>query len=121
KPEGGKPEGDKPEGGKPEGEKPGGGKPAEKPVRPDWLPETIWDADKGFKKDDFDSLVALKAETDSRRASVPAEAGKYEVNLPASFKMPEGFELKEGECMINEADPRVAALREWAHSQCMTQ
>lgn len=117
----GKPEGGKPEGGKPDGGKPDVGKPAEKPVRPDWLPETIWDIDKGFKKDDFDSLVALKAETDSRKASVPAEAGKYEVKLPASFKMPEGVELKEGESLVNEADPRVAALRDWAHSQGKTQ
>lgn len=106
-----------------EAAKPNGdeGKKVEKPVRPDWLPETIWDADKGFKKDDFDGLVALKAETDSRKASVPASADKYEIKLPQSFKLPDGFELKDGETLVNPEDPRVKAAQEWAHSQGKTQ
>jgi len=97
------------------------GKGGEKPLRPDWLPESIWDADKGFKADDFNALVSLKAETDSRRASVPEKADKYAVKLPADFKLPEGFELKDGEKLIDETDPRVAKAREWAHANGKTQ
>jgi hypothetical protein len=96
-------------------------KTAQKPVRPDWLPETMWDADKGFKKADFDSLVALKAETDSRAASLPATADKYEIKLPTSFKVPDGFELPQGESLINADDPRVAAAREYAHKNKLSQ
>lgn len=93
----------------------------EKPVRPDWLPESIWDADKGFRKDQFDSLVALKAETDSRAATLPTAADKYEVKLPADFKLPDGVELPQGEKVIDEKDPRVQAAREYAFKNKMSQ
>lgn len=96
-------------------------KSAEKPQRPDWLPETMWDADKGFKKADYDALVAHKAESDSRAASVPDSGDKYEVKLPASFKVPEGIELAQGESLINADDPRVGALREHAVANKLTQ
>lgn len=89
--------------------------------RPDWLPETMWDADKGFKKDEFDALVASKAERDSALASVPENADDYEVKLPADFKLPEGFSAQEGESVIDVDDPRVVALRSLAHTEKWTQ
>lgn len=122
--DGGKPggEGGKPvDGGKtPEGNDGGDGG-AQKPVRPDWLPETMWDTDSGFRKADFDALVSLKAESDSRAASTPEAADKYEVKLPASFKLPEGFELPQGEKIIDDKDPRVAAAKDWALARKLTQ
>lgn len=89
--------------------------------RPEWLPETMWDAEKGFKKDDFDALVASKAERDSALASVPEKADGYAVKLPADFKLPEGFSVSEGESIIDAADPRVVALQAMAHSEKWTQ
>jgi hypothetical protein len=101
----------------------------QKPVRPDYIPETYWDADKGFKTDDFNALVAFKAESDSRAASMPAAADKYEVKLPADFKLPEGFTLpktadgKDAELssLIDPKDPRIEAARALAFEQKLDQ
>lgn len=92
----------------------------QKPVRPDYIPESFWDAEKGFKADDLNALVALKAEQDSRSASVPATKEEYKVALPAEFKI-EGLEIKDGESPIDENDPRVGFARDFAHSQGFTQ
>lgn len=93
----------------------------EKPVRPEWMPESLWDADKGFKKDDLDSLIASKAERDAAKAQVPEKPDGYQAKLPATFKMPEGFELPEGETVLDETDPRIVALREVAHGKGWSQ
>lgn len=80
------------------------------PIRPDWLPEDQWDATSGKPK--VDVAEALKAhQTAAERAGqVPAEASGYKVVLP------EGSALK-----IDEADPLLAATREWAKAEGLTQ
>lgn len=99
----------------------GGGDGSEQKLeRPEYIPENFWDADKGFKADDLNALVALKAEQDSRAAAVPATKDDYKVALPAEFKI-EGLELKEGESPIDENDPRISFARDFAHSQGFTQ
>ncbi|MBX5001883.1 hypothetical protein HJB72_28585 [Rhizobium lentis] len=99
----------------------GGGGAAEKPVRPDYLPESLWDAETGFKADYFNELAATKAERDTLLANVPEKPDGYTVSLPQDFQLPEGFEVPDGESIIDEADPRVAAAREFAHSAQLTQ
>lgn len=94
--------------------------PTPKPERPEYIPENFWDADKGFKSDDLNALVALKAEQDSRAAAVPATKDEYKVALPAEFKI-EGLEIKDGESPIDENDPRISFARDFAHSQGFTQ
>lgn len=95
---------------------------AEKPARPDYIPENFWDADKGFKTDDFNGLVAFKAEHDANLAQVPDSKDKYEVKLPKDFKLPDGVELPEGqESPINADDPRISHLRDFAHANQMSQ
>jgi hypothetical protein len=98
----------------------GGNSQDQKPVRPDYIPESFWDAEKGFKSDDLNALVALKSEQDSRAAQVPAEKDGYKVALPPEFKI-EGLEIKEGESPINENDPRIAFARDYAHANGFTQ
>lgn len=100
--------------------------PAPEPVpqkaeRPEFIPENFWDADKGFKSEDFNALIARDAERASRLAQVPDSPDKYEAKLPHDFKMPEGVELAEGENLINPDDPRIADLREFAHANQMDQ
>ncbi|MDI7862537.1 hypothetical protein MRS76_11250 [Rhizobiaceae bacterium n13] len=91
------------------------------PVRPDYIPESYWDAQKGFKSDDFNALVAFKAEHDSNMAQVPEKPDAYEAKLPQDFKLPEGFELPEGEELIDANDPRIALARDFAHAHKMSQ
>lgn len=101
------------------GDKGGSGE-AQKPARPDYIPETFWDGDKGFKADDFNAIIARDAERSAELAQVPPSADKYEVKLPHDFKL-DGLELKDGESPINPDDPRVAAARDFAHANKMSQ
>lgn len=92
--------------------------------RPDYIPETWWDAEKGFKADDLNSLTAFKAEHDANMAQVPADATGYKVELPHEFKLPEGFNLPEGQelsGLIDENDPRMAEARDFALANKMSQ
>lgn len=84
------------------------------PARPDYIPENLWDAENGFKTDDFNALIARDAEHSARIAQVPESADKYEFKLPHDFKFPDGIEVKDGEIPINADDPRVAAARDFA-------
>ncbi|WP_246789573.1 hypothetical protein [Rhizobium leguminosarum] len=93
----------------------------EKPVRPEYLPESLWDPEKGFKADYFNDLAATKAERDTLLANVPEKPDGYKVSLPQDFKLPEGFEVPDGESIVDENDPRVAAAREFAHANQLTQ
>lgn len=94
---------------------------AEPPVRPDYIPEAFWDAEAGFKTDDFNALLAFKAEFDANRAQVPAKPEDYKVALPREFQLPEGLVVPEGESLIDENDPRIAAARDYAHERGMSQ
>lgn len=87
--------------------------------RPEWLPESLWDVENGFKAQDYNDLVAFKADRDAALAQVPDSADKYEAKLPATFKLPEG--VKEGEYTLDTDDSRISLLREVAHSKQWSQ
>lgn len=87
--------------------------------RPDYLPESLWDEATGFKAQEYNDLVAFKADSDAALAQVPDSADKYEAKLPATFKLPEG--VKEGEYTLDTSDPRISLLREVAHSKQWSQ
>lgn len=87
--------------------------------RPDYLPESLWDEKTGFKAQDYNDLVAFKADRDAALAQVPDSADKYEAKLPATFKMPEG--VKEEDFAFDANDPRISLLREVAHSKQWSQ
>jgi hypothetical protein len=83
-------------------------------VRPDWVGEQYWDAEKGeIKGADlkaaFDDLTAFKAGEESRRAAVPEKSDGYELKLPADFKLGEGEAFE-----IDQNDPMFAFGREVA-------
>lgn len=104
------------------GDNSAGGSGGEKPARPDYIPESFWDADKGFKTEDFNGLVAFKAEHDANLAQVPEKSDGYEVKLPKDFKLPDGYKLPEGqESPIDVNDPRISHLRDFAHANSMSQ
>lgn len=86
------------------------------PVRPDWLPETHWDATAGFKADaikaDYDrlnQLAAFKAEADIRLQGVPEKPDGYKIAL-------DGFEAPEGVSVaIDENHPMAGPAKSFAH------
>lgn len=100
---------------------PGGETPPQTPARPDYIPENWWDGEKGFKSEDFQALVARDAENAARLAQVPEAADKYEAKLPHDFKLPDGIEIPDGESALNPDDPRIAAARDFAHANQMSQ
>jgi len=89
--------------------------------RPDWVPESYWDATKNEAKGAdfrraFDELSAFKAADESRRLSLPQKPEDYKIALPQDFKPPEGVEMK-----FNEADPALKSAREAAKEMGLTQ
>ena len=102
-------------------EVPAGSAPPNEPAvaeRPSWLPESFWDADaKSIKAEDFgkhlESVEAQRAAAEARKALVPESPDKYELGLPDNVVIPEGMELD-----LN--DPRLPALREYAHKNGWT-
>ncbi len=91
------------------------------PQRPDWLPESLWDGEKGFKQQDFDDLVAFRAERLSAEAARPETEDGYEVTLPESFKLPDHIKLADGQQIIDPTDPRIVGLRKLAHEKGWSQ
>lgn len=111
-------------GGTPAGnEPPAGAAPAEaaKPTMPEGLPADYWDADKGeVKFGDLTSklgeLSTFKAEFDAKLAEVPATPDGYKFELPATAKLPDGFEWT-----LDDKDPAFVALRTFAHENKLPQ
>jgi len=102
----------------PAGTPPAPGTPLAPPAvaRPEWLPESHWDATANTIKPEFGTHYAElatfhKTETE-KRAAIPAKPEDYkiEVVLPPEVKPPPGVELK-----IDEKDPRIPLVREFAH------
>lgn len=89
--------------------------------RPDWLPETFFDAEKGEVKGadlrkHIDELATFKAADDSRRATLPQSPEAYEPTLPEGFKAPDGIDVK-----IDTNDPMFKSARELAHAKGWSQ
>jgi hypothetical protein len=93
---------------------PPAGAPPPAPSRPEWLPEAHWDPQgNAIKLDDFGKhyteLSTSARQLTEQAAALAArkpEDIKFEVKLPETVKVPEGFQLK-----INEDDPRIPPLR----------
>lgn len=83
---------------------------SELPARPDWLPEDQWDATTGKPKLDIAAAIKAKTALDERAGQVPADAAGYKIELP------EGSTYQ-----VDEADPLLAAAREWAAKEGLTQ
>lgn len=86
------------------------------PARPEYVPESHWDATAGKVKDDkalsswINEHVAYKAAQDSRRLTLPQTPEAYKVELPADFRPPEGMDYK-----FNDADPLLGQARSVMH------
>ncbi len=82
---------------------------SEKPTRPEWLPESYFDAEKSaIKLDDFgkhygELATASKAEAE-RIAAYPAKVEDLKFTLPADLKLPEGMTL-------DDKNPQYQAFR----------
>lgn len=93
--------------------------PAPKPSRPEGVPESFWDKDKGELKtsewaSSYEELRQVKAELDARKAQIPAQPDLYKPELPKDMKVPEGMS-------INAEDPLYIAVRQMAHEEGWTQ
>lgn len=88
------------------------------PVKPEGLADDFWDAEKGVKVEAVlgklgELTAAQQAEAD-RRAALPKSAADYKVELPADFKMPDGWQ-------IDTADKSWSAFADFAHKRGMSQ
>lgn len=89
--------------------------PAPAATRPEWVPETYFDPAVGIKPEfgtHYAELNTFHQTETQRRAALAArkpEDIKFEVKLPETVKVPDGFEVR-----IDEKDPRVPVLRDLA-------
>ena len=85
------------------------------PARPEWLPETLWDAEKGAAKaDDVKALLTDAEAARAAKAALPKTAEEYKPEFPKDFKVPDGVK-------INVEDPRFKEAQQTAHSLGMSQ
>lgn len=77
-------------------------------TRPDWLPETAWDAAKNTPNADLikAAFEAHAAQT-ARAAARPEKAEGYALEFPKDYKLPDGYQ-------IVESDPLLSWFRETA-------
>lgn len=92
-----------------------------KAERPEWVPESFFDPDKGEVKGadlrkHLDELATFKAAEDSRRATLPQSPEGYEATLPEGFRAPDGVDVK-----IDVNDPMFKSARELAHAKGWSQ
>lgn len=65
------------------------------PVRPEGLPDELWDDANGVKTGDLWSAYRdLKAEVEAKRADVPGENETYDLALPEGFEVPDGLSVE---------------------------
>lgn len=100
-----------------------GGNPPSASQRPDWLPEDHWDATAGGMKAEFGAhyqelanFHKTQTEAQAALAARKPEDIKFEVKLPETVKVPDGFEVK-----IDQNDPRIPVLRDMAVKHGWTQ
>jgi hypothetical protein len=90
--------------------------------RPEYIPESHWDATANKVKDDaqlaahFNQIFARDAAAQSKQLSLPANPDAYKVELPTDFAAPQGTEFK-----IDAANPLWAQARAWAHENGLSQ
>lgn len=100
-------------------------------ARPEYVPESHWDATAGKVKDPkafgawINEHVAFKAAEDSKRAQFTAEYPKpdaYKLELPKDFKFPQGApEFKFADASDPVQGTAITAAREWAHKRGLSQ
>jgi hypothetical protein len=92
------------------------------PSRPEYIPESHWDATAGKVKDDkafasyINEHVAFKAAEDSKRLTLPQNPDAYKIELPSDFKAPEGIDFK-----FKDGDPLLAQAKTMAHTMGISQ
>lgn len=93
----------------------------EKPVKPEGLADSYWDADKGELKTadlikDHTELSTKAAAEAERRKGLPAKADDYKIELPKDIEAPPGFE------MVLDAQGEVATeFKAMVHEYGLTQ
>jgi len=66
-------------------------------------------------------LLAHKAETDLRKALVPAKPSEYRLELPKDLKLPEGAQFKVAALNDPVKGPAIQAVQDWAHRNGLSQ
>lgn len=102
---------------------PGSGSPPVLSSPPEGLPAQFWDQQTGqvnlpeFVKS-YGEVSAFKTQHDQRIAALPKDPKDYkiELKLPDGVKVPDGAEFK-----IDDKDPRLPAVRAFAHKHQLSQ
>jgi hypothetical protein len=92
------------------------------PARPEYVPETFWDAKSGKVTDDkalathLNEIIARDAAEAIRKQTLPQSPDAYKIELPKDFTPPQGVEFK-----FNDGDPLLAQARTMAQKHGISQ
>jgi hypothetical protein len=92
--------------------------------RPDWAPESVWDAKTGLNHDAFGKHFAEKinpiltrdAAEQVRRNTLPASPDKYDTKVSPALKLPDDAKPE-----LDPADPMWGKAKAWAHKHGLSQ
>lgn len=90
---------------------------------PEGLPAQFWNADQSAVDlpgliSSYSEISQFKTEFDAKQAALPQKPDDYKLDfeLPKDIKLPDGYDFK-----IDPNDPRVPAVREFAHRHRLPQ
>lgn len=94
------------------------------PTRPEWVPETCWDAQKGLNAEAYGKhfgenvtpLLTAHAAEQVRRNALPQKPEEYKLDLPKDFTLPQGVEFK-----FDASKPEYAKFQQIAHKRGLDQ
>jgi hypothetical protein len=77
--------------------------------------------DLASSSDDIKSILAAKAQRDSRAALTPATADGFTLNLPEDFQYPPGTDGWQWDLGTPHAAAQLGSLKQWAHANQLDQ
>jgi len=91
--------------------------------RPEWLPESSWDASANSVKVDSGLRAVFERDSAARaaKAQLPARPDDYTISLPSDFTLPDGSGFAPEQLQINADDPRIPMVRAFAHKHGLSQ
>jgi len=90
--------------------------------RPEWMPESHWDAaTNSVRVDGLKDVFTRDSAARAAKAQLPERPDDYEIALPSDFKVPDGSGITPEQIGINENDPRIPAVRAFAHKHGLSQ
>lgn len=90
------------------------------PKRPDYIPESYWDSEKGqAKTEDLAEAIKLADSVKQTRANAVTKAEDFKVELPKDVKLPENYQIDESNPILGFAK-ELGVKENWSQEKFST-